>query len=60
MSDSRFAVLDASVADCQRLAKELQDELGDGLPRYEQKALGHVVRYLSSARHNTTHLKDTL
>ena len=58
MSDSRFAVLDAAVADCQRLAKELKDDLGEGLGRYEQKALGHTVRYLSSTRHNTTYLKE--
>lgn len=58
LGDSRFAVLDAMVADCQRLAKELKDDLGDDLGRYEQKALGHTVRYLSSTRHNTTYLKD--
>ncbi|KAB7761792.1 hypothetical protein [Mycolicibacterium mucogenicum] len=57
MSDSRFVLLDAAVADCQRLAKELQAEITNLAP-YERKALGHVVRYLSSTRHNTTHLKD--
>lgn len=56
-ADSRFAQLDALVAECQKQAKELKAEITD-LGPYETKALGYVVRYLSATRHNTTHLKD--
>lgn len=60
MSDSRFAQLDAAVADVAKLARELQAEDAAAPKEHDRAALDKAVRYLSSARFNTSYLKDML